>query len=257
MKFKMIVLCSVLGGLLGYFILHPLVMIIGHLMLESNSIHKQSVFDMIVTQFFHSFSLKMLPWSLAFVIGGALLVNLIGYIMQMQSKLRNFSYIDGLTGIANRRHFQEKLDQLWRHEARASEPLSLIMCDIDNFKAYNDTYGHQKGDECLQLVAHTLSETLKRPLDIVARYGGEEFVVILPDTTLNGASSIAEDMRERVESLGIIHDKSKIAKVVTISLGVATITPSQNSHYDALILAADQALYRAKEEGRNRVKVAS
>jgi diguanylate cyclase (GGDEF)-like protein len=256
MKFKMVVLCSVLGGLLGYFILHPLFMIIGHLMLESNFIHKQSVFDIIVTQFFHSFSLKMLPWNLAFAIAGALLVNISGYIIQMQSKLRQLSYTDGLTGIANRRHFQEELDQMWRHEARVSEPISLIMCDIDYFKAYNDTYGHQKGDKCLQLLSRTLSETLKRPLDMVARYGGEEFVVILPDTTLNGASSIAEDMRDRVESLGITHDKSKIAKVVTISLGVATITPSQNSYYDALILAADQALYRAKEEGRNRVKVA-
>jgi len=253
----MVVFCSVLGGLLGYFILYPLAMILGHIMLEPNFTHKHNVFDMIVTTFFHSFSLKMLPWGFAFAIGGALLVNLSGYTIQRQNKLRYLSYTDGLTGIANRRHFQEELDKIWRHGARVSEPISLIMCDIDYFKAYNDTYGHQNGDKCLQLLARTLSETLKRPLDMVARYGGEEFVVILPDTTLNGAASMAEAMRDRVESLKITHHKSKVAKVVTISLGVATITPSQNSHYDTLVLAADQALYRAKEEGRNRVEVAS
>jgi len=257
MKLKMVVLCSVIGGLLGYFIIHPLFMIMGHIMLEPNFIHEHNVLDMVVVAFFDSFSIKMLPWSLSFTIMSAFLATLLGYIMQLQNKLRHFSYIDGLTGISNRRYFQEKLDQLWKHGTRVSKPISLIMCDIDDFKAYNDNYGHQKGDICLQLVAGTLNETLSRPLDIVARYGGEEFVVILPDTTLDGASHIAELMRDRIESLKIIHDRSEVAKVVTLSFGVATIIPNQNLTYDTLILEADKALYRAKKEGKNRVELAS
>ena len=255
MRFKIITIWLVIGGLLGYFVFHPLVMITGHIMLKSVLIHDQSTFDLVVSEASKSFSLEMLPWSLSFAIMGAVIANLYGNLMQMKNKLQRLSYIDSLTGIANHRHFQENLDREWRIGARAAEPISLIMCDIDSFKAYNDAYGHQNGDKCLQLVAGALSETLGRPRDIVARYGGEEFVVILPDTALKGASSVAETMRDKVESLGIVHHKSRAGKVVTISLGVATITPSRNSEGVTLISAADQALYQAKKEGRNRVKL--
>jgi len=257
MKFKMIVLYTIIGILFGELILHPLFMIVGHAMLELHIGHEHTLPEMIISDFLNSFSLEMLPWSIAFMIVGALLVNNIGYIITMYCKVRDISKRDGLTGIANRHHYQEEIDRIWKQGIRASKPISLIMCDIDDFKAYNDTYGHQKGDKCLQLVARTLNETLKRPLDMLARYGGEEFVVILPDTTLDGASHIAELMRDRIESLKIIHDRSEVAKVVTISLGVATITPNQNSSSDKLVLAADKALYRAKQEGKNRVEVAS
>ena len=254
MRFKTTAIWLVMGGLLGYFVLHPLVMIIGHIMLEPDLMYDHSAFDFIVSEALMSFSLKMLPWSLAFAINGALIANLYGNLIQKQNKLRQLSYIDGLTGVANRRHFQENLDRKWRHGARVAEPISLIMCDIDFFKSYNDFYGYQNGDKCLQLVASTLSETVRRPRDIIARYGGEEFVAILPDTTSKGAFIVAETIRNRVESLGIVHHKSRAGKVVTISLGVATITPSRDSQSAALISAADQALYQAKKEGRNRVK---
>ena len=255
MRFKTTAIWLVIGGLLGYFVFHPIVIIIGHIMLESSLIYDRNAFDLIVSEVLRSFSLKMLPWSLAFAITGALIASLYGNLMQMQNKLRRLSYIDSLTGIANRRHFQENLDREWRHGARVAVPISLIMCDIDFFKAYNDSYGRQNGDKCLQLVAGTLSKTLRRPLDIVARYEGEEFVAMLPDTTLKGAFIVAETMRNRVESLGIVHHKSRAGKVVTISLGVATITPSRDSQGVALISAADQALSQAKKEGCNRVKL--
>ena len=254
-RFKIRVIWIVIGGLFGYFIFHPIVMITGHIMLEPDMLHDHNIFDIIIYETLNSFSLGMLPWSIAFAIAGALIANFYGKLRQSENRLQQLSYIDGLTGIANYRYFQENFDREWGHGTRVAEQISLIMCDIDFFKAYNDTYGHQKGDKCLQLIAHALSETLKRPRDIVARYGGEEFVVILPDTSLNGASSVAEAMRVKVESLKIVHNKSKAGKVVTISLGVATIIPSKDSQGSALISAADKALYQAKKEGRNRVKL--
>lgn len=248
----MIIIYSVIGGLLGYFIIHPLFMIIGHTMLESNFIHDHHVLDIIKTEYFDSFSIKMLPWSLTFTFVSALVMASIGYIIHLQKKLRNLSYIDGLTSISNRRHFEERIEHMYKHCARSSKPLSLIMCDIDYFKDYNDAYGHQNGDKCLKLLAKALSDSIKRPLDMVARYGGEEFVIILPDTTLDNTAHIAERIHEKVASLNIVHSESKVAKLVTLSLGVATTVPTQNSNYDALILAADTALYRAKKEGRNK-----
>jgi diguanylate cyclase (GGDEF)-like protein/PAS domain S-box-containing protein len=173
---------------------------------------------------------------------------------QAQRILQKLTTLDGLTGIANRRHFDDVLAQEWRRALRDLKPLSLIMGDIDFFKAFNDTYGHQMGDYCLKKVAAALSEPLKRPGDLVARYGGEEFVVILPDTGLPGALQIARTMRSQVEELGLPHDSSPAKKVVTISLGVATIVPSQTNSSAALITAVDQALYKAKHEGRNCVR---
>jgi diguanylate cyclase (GGDEF)-like protein len=175
---------------------------------------------------------------------------------QAEEELKRLSYLDGLTGVANRRRFDEDLGLEWRRMTRDAKPLSLIMCDIDFFKAYNDTYGHQGGDDSLRRVANTLNSVVGRPGDLVARYGGEEFVVILPETDSQNAKFLAEKMRSRVESLGIIHVSSQVCEVLTISLGVATSIPTRGSLPDELISSADQALYEAKTEGRNRVNLA-
>jgi len=175
-------------------------------------------------------------------------------LAQANKALEKLSSLDGLTGIANRRRFDQKLESNWRRTIRQSSSLSLIMIDIDFFKLYNDHYGHQKGDDCLQQVARTLEESATRSTDLVTRYGGEEFGVILPDTGLKGALEIAEQMRINIERLNIEHRYSKSSGYVTISLGVATTIPARNSHRNSLIAAADQGLYLAKKEGRNRVK---
>lgn len=142
-------------------------------------------------------------------------------IVELTDNLKQQSNIDGLTQIANRRVFDETLHREWLRSRRLKAPLSLIMCDIDHFKLYNDTYGHQAGDLCLQKVAQALRGATKRPEDLAARYGGEEFVIILPETSFAGAIVVAEQVREAVESLRIRHISSKVAKHVTISLGIA------------------------------------
>lgn len=166
--------------------------------------------------------------------------------------LRALSYLDGLTGIANRRHFEESLDQEWRRAIRTGAPLSLLMVDIDRFKALNDAYGHQYGDDCLRQVASTFADTLKRAGDLASRYGGEEFAVVLPATELDGAAAIGEIIRSRVEELAIPHEQSP-SHVVTVSVGAATSIPSENGAATMLIDLADRALYQAKHAGRNRV----
>ncbi|GHT86942.1 diguanylate cyclase response regulator [Betaproteobacteria bacterium] len=173
-------------------------------------------------------------------------------------ELQRLSSVDGLTNIANRRNFDEKLLHEWRHCSRMTLPLSLLIIDVDAFKLFNDHYGHQFGDECLKAVARELEKNSHRPNDLVARYGGEEFGVILPDTMLEGAQLVAEAMRAGVEGLGISHSWSPVSSVVTISIGLATIIPPRGSEggISALIRAADDALYQAKEGGRNRVQAA-
>lgn len=170
-------------------------------------------------------------------------------------ELTRLSAVDGLTGIANRRQFDEALEREWRRCLRLRKPLSLVMCDVDLFKQYNDNYGHQAGDECLKAVAATLKERLRRPADIVARYGGEEFAAILPDTGLEGALRVAEIMRSGIQSLGISHEGSA-AGVVTVSLGVAAMQPQGAEGVSRLLGAADWALYEAKRLGRNGVYAA-
>lgn len=169
--------------------------------------------------------------------------------------LRSLSLIDSLTGIPNRRNFDETLLAEWRHCAREGKPLSLLMIDIDFFKRYNDEYGHQAGDACLRAVAACIKSCMTRPHDLAARYGGEEFVCVLPDTPYDGGLAKAQSLLEAVHALAIPHIASEVpGAMVSISIGLASITPNQERFMENLTLAADQALYQAKQEGRNRVK---
>ena len=170
--------------------------------------------------------------------------------------LRYFSYQDGLTGLANRRHFNVFFDREFRRAVRENTPLSLILVDIDFFKRYNDTYGHQAGDNCLKQVANLLTGTISRGSDLVARYGGEEFAVVLANTGAEDAAFLAEKLRSRVEALSVLHKNSPISTCITISVGVATMQLNQNDSPDSLTAAADVALYEAKGAGRNCVKSA-
>jgi diguanylate cyclase (GGDEF)-like protein/PAS domain S-box-containing protein len=167
--------------------------------------------------------------------------------------LDRLAHIDGLTQIANRRKFDQVLKSEWQRMKREGKLLGMILSDIDFFKQFNDIYGHQAGDDCLRGVAATLSAMVHRPADLVARYGGEEFMVLLPDTDLEGCEQIAEKMRLAIEALRIRHDGSKVHTVVTMSFGVAATAASGAGTLDDLVGAADRALYRAKESGRNRV----
>ncbi len=167
-------------------------------------------------------------------------------------ELQRLASLDGLTGVANRRRFDEFLDLEWRHMGREKLPLSLILCDIDFFKKYNDTYGHQAGDACLRRVADALSLCAKPSVHLVARYGGEEFAVIMPNTTAAGASQVAEEIRAVVNALQIDHIQSAVSQHVTLSLGIACMHPTADTSPFMLIAAADAALYQAKAAGRNR-----
>lgn len=167
-------------------------------------------------------------------------------------QLQAQALMDGLTQIANRRCFDETLRQEWRRLAREQQPLSLILCDVDYFKRYNDTYGHPAGDACLVTVAEALTQAIRRPADQVARYGGEEFVMLLPNTTLAGACCLAEKARLALASRQLRHEASEVSDWVTLSLGVASIVPRHQASPAGLIKAADQALYQSKTNGRNR-----
>ncbi|MEG3847085.1 diguanylate cyclase [Microcoleus sp. herbarium19] len=171
--------------------------------------------------------------------------------------LQYFASYDSLTEVRNRRFFNDYMETEWRRLAREEAPLSLIMCDIDYFKLYNDTYGHQAGDECLRQVAQVLSGSVKRSADLVARYGGEEFAVVLPNTDIQGAACVAETIAQEVRNLQIVHAKSAVSEYVTLSLGVACCIPAPMSQPGALIAIADESLYRAKKTGRDRVSVAA
>ncbi|MYL82942.1 diguanylate cyclase [Desulfovibrio aerotolerans] len=166
--------------------------------------------------------------------------------------LETLSMRDGLTGIPNRRFFDDCLDRAWRQGLRTAKPLSLLMADIDYFKDYNDTYGHMAGDECLKLVACALTGVLNRPCDLAARFGGEEFTVVLEDTDIAGALHVAETMRAAVQDMGLPHTGSHIAPIVTISLGAACTVPTNASTPEELLCLADRKLYEAKQAGRNR-----
>jgi diguanylate cyclase (GGDEF)-like protein/PAS domain S-box-containing protein len=180
--------------------------------------------------------------------------NLYQQLEQANQELHCLAEIDGLTQIGNRRCFDDYLAREWRQMRREQAPLSLILVDIDFFKRYNDTYGHQAGDQCLRQVAQTICKTVKRPTDLVARYGGEEFAVVLPSTGLEGAVQVADNIYSAIKALNIPHINSPVNPYVTLSLGIASIVPSSDSSPSTLISQADQVLYQAKTEGRNRRK---
>lgn len=166
--------------------------------------------------------------------------------------LEDLSSQDGLTGLLNRRRFEEIADSEWRRAMRLKTTVALIMADIDCFKSYNDRYGHLAGDTCLKKVAMVMSENLRRAGDHLARFGGEEFVIILSNIDKEGALAVAERIRESIEELGIPHEDSPVSDHVTVSLGVASVVPHHGSSYSLLINSADKAMYSAKQAGRNR-----
>ena len=180
-------------------------------------------------------------------------------LQQANRELRMISVKDGLTGIANRRHFDEVVAKEVKRAIRTGTSVSLVMCDIDYFKPYNDNYGHQAGDDCLKYVARTMAKVSKRPGDLVARYGGEEFALVLPETDLTGAEAIAENVRSAIDKLNLSHNYSLATDHVTISCGVATINPNNSDDVAVvvkqLIKVADKGLYLAKERGRNQVSI--
>ncbi|MDZ8188850.1 MAG: EAL domain-containing protein [Nostoc sp. ChiSLP02] len=166
-------------------------------------------------------------------------------------ELQRLASSDGLTKVANRRCFDDTLNLEWQRLAREEASLSLILCDVDYFKLYNDTHGHLAGDDALRHVANTISQTLKHPTDLVARYGGEEFAVILPNTDAEEAIAVATDIQTNISALKLPHANSLVSEFITLSLGVATIIPHSESSPATLIAAADQGLYQAKAKGRN------
>ncbi len=168
--------------------------------------------------------------------------------------LRSMAFNDGLTGVANRRWFDERLQVEWLRCRRNKLPLSLILLDLDHFKAYNDHYGHQAGDDCLRAAAAAMKSRLGRPADLLARYGGEEFVCLLPETPIDGARAKAEDLGRAVFDLALPHADSPTAPVVTISRGVATASPALDGSPNELLQRADAKLYAAKRAGRNRTE---
>ncbi len=177
-------------------------------------------------------------------------------LKQMNSRLHEQSLADALTGVPNRRHFEQTLELEWNRAMRSSWPLSLVMLDVDHFKALNDRYGHQRGDECLTTVAQMLRHDLRRGGEFLARYGGEEFVAVLPNVDAAGAMQTAEAMRARVEDLNIENQGSPFG-TLTVSAGVCTLVPIRSMTRERMLAAADAALYRAKAGGRNRVELAS
>lgn len=172
-------------------------------------------------------------------------------------ELQRLANLDSLTQIANRRRFDEYLNREWRRMLREQDPLSLILCDIDYFKRYNDCYGHQAGDDCLRQIAQAIACTLNRPGDLVARYGGEEFAIILPNTPVLGAVQIAEFVLASIAQLKIPHAQSEVSTHVTVSLGISSQIPQANFQPHTLITAADRALYTAKTVGRDRYSIYS
>jgi diguanylate cyclase (GGDEF)-like protein len=168
--------------------------------------------------------------------------------------LRKLVFLDGLSGVFNRRYFDQQIAAEWARSVRASSPLSLLLLDVDYFKLYNDRYGHQAGDDTLRLIAVTLKSTLRRPADLVARYGGEEFACILPETSFEDALGLARTLENKIRECAIAHENSTVAPIVTVSIGVATREGNTDGDAPALIGLADNQLYQAKRSGRGCVR---
>lgn len=203
---------------------------------------------------------KVLEYAVAVVVGSTLLavilvqLSLLALRARERALLDQMAYLDGMTGIANRRRFDETLDREWRRAQRSHKPLALVIVDIDHFKAYNDSAGHGQGDECLRRVATSLAGCARRPADLVARYGGEEFAAVLPETDREGATMVAESMRAAIERLALAHPAFGGGHHVTISVGVSGGVPvAKDDSHVAWLKAADDALYEAKRRGRNCV----
>jgi two-component system chemotaxis family response regulator WspR len=177
-------------------------------------------------------------------------------LMEANFALQRLTNVDGLTGLSNRRYFEDYIETEWRQAARMKEPLSLLMVDIDHFKQYNDSYGHLSGDEVLRKVARAVRDTFRRPRDLTVRLGGEEFVVVLPATPPEQLPMLAQRAVEAVRALGEPHKSSPVADHVTISVGAASCIPDKDSEPYALVETADKALYEAKHQGRDRHAVA-
>lgn len=184
-------------------------------------------------------------------------INLENKVKERTKQLEQLSNLDGLTGIPNRRKMDEYLEQVWSESLKNEEPLSLLLMDIDYFKNYNDTYGHPVGDDCLRIVAKTIKDMLRKEIDFVARYGGEEFLAILKNTDEETALSLAERIRKGIENLKIPHKSSAISDYVTISIGACTLNQFSKSDLNAFVKLTDEALYKAKTSGRNRVELNS
>ncbi|MCJ1884252.1 sensor domain-containing diguanylate cyclase [Pseudomonas sp. LA21] len=177
-------------------------------------------------------------------------------LIMLQRQLEEYSYKDGLTGVANRRMFDSVLDTEWGSAQRSGQPLSLVLLDIDYFKQYNDHYGHVQGDDCLRSVGKALAGALHRPRDFIARFGGEEFVLVLPETDSEAAAQVAERCRHVIREQRIAHEQSRVAPLLTISLGVGTAVPHAGDRPLDFVAAVDRLLYQAKQDGRNRLAVA-
>jgi two-component system, cell cycle response regulator len=212
--------------------------------------------------YYNSSSLKTWFQIVAVKLGDGLAITFrdISDRKQIETTLKNANLrltheinIDSLTQIANRRRFDEYIAQEWSRCDRERKYLSLLLCDVDYFKAYNDTYGHQAGDSCLHEVAKGIERAVKRPADVAFRYGGEEFAVILPHTDGEGAIKVAEEIQEQIQKLDLVHVASKISEIITLSVGVSSIIPSNQTSPHSLISAADSGLYEAKIQGRNRI----
>ncbi|MEO0707522.1 MAG: diguanylate cyclase [Cyanobacteria bacterium J06649_5] len=173
-------------------------------------------------------------------------------LQEFNQELERLASMDGLTQVANRRSFDQYLAQEWKNVGSGRSSLSLILCDIDYFKSFNDTYGHQAGDVCLRNVAQAIERAVKRSTDLVARYGGEEFAIVLPNTSSAGVEQVAIEIQQEIKSLEIPHSCSEVSELITLSLGIAVISSTENLHPDMLVAAADQGLYQAKYEGRDR-----
>lgn len=173
-------------------------------------------------------------------------------LLVLQKQLEEFSYQDGLTGVANRRMFDNRFEVEWANAQRSGQPLSLILLDIDYFKQYNDHYGHVQGDDCLKHVGQALSQAAARPRDLVARYGGEEFALLLPETDAAAAAQVAERCRQLIREQQIHHAQSQVAPLLTVSQGVGTLVPGPQDQPQAFLAAVDSLLYQAKHQGRDR-----
>lgn len=178
--------------------------------------------------------------------------NKLNYVRR---SIDEISKIDFLTNIYNRRYFNEILIEKWKHCKKNKEYLSVLMIDVDKFKEYNDTYGHIKGDKCLQSISEAIKNVIWESKNIVSRYGGEEFIVLIPNSDSEKAKYIADNIRKNIEKLNISHEGSEEYRIVTVSIGIATNIPSGKSSPEKLINMADEALYRAKDSGRNRVSI--